>query len=98
MLVAAVDPTAPRPVLVLATATVLAVGGAGTRTRAPFLLGAGSVVVVTLAWLVRTAPWPVLVALGVVGVVLLLVGSAQERQRRQGADAPTWVARVRTMR
>lgn len=95
-LVVVADPTALRLVLVLAAATALTVAGTFLHRQAPFVIGAGVLLVVTVGRLAPYAPLlPRWVTLGTAGLVLLVVGATYERRRQQAREAVAWVAQMR---
>jgi hypothetical protein len=89
------DPTALRLVLVLAAATLLTVAGTLLHRQAPFVIGAGVLVVVTVGVLAPYAPQlPLWVTLAPAGLLLLVVGATYERRRQQAREAVAWVAQM----
>ena len=95
-LVVVADPTALRLVLVLAAATALTVAGTFLHRQAPFVIGAGVLLVVTVGRLAPYAPLlPRWVTLGAAGLLLLVVGATYERRRQQAREAVAWVAQMR---
>jgi predicted membrane channel-forming protein YqfA (hemolysin III family) len=94
-LVVVAEPTALRLVGVVAAAAALTVAGALTHRQAPFVLGAGALVVVVLGRLAPYAPLvPRWVTLATAGLVLLVVGATYERRRQQAREAVAWVAQM----
>ncbi|WP_245161179.1 DUF2157 domain-containing protein [Blastococcus sp. CT_GayMR16] len=94
-LVVIADPTALRLVLVLVAATVLTVAGTFLHRQAPFVVGAGVLVVVAVGRLAPYAPLlPRWVTLGAAGLLLLVVGATYERRRQQAREAVAWVAQM----
>jgi hypothetical protein len=94
-LVVVADPTALRLVLVLAAATLLTVAGTLLHRQAPFVIGAGVLVVVTVGVLAPYAPQlPLWVTLAPAGLLLLVVGATYERRRQQAREAVAWVAQM----
>jgi hypothetical protein len=90
------EPTALRLVLVVVAAVLLTVGGTLRHRQAPFLIGAGVLLLVTVGRLGPYAPLlPRWLTLGAAGLVLLVVGATYERRRQQAREA---VARVAEMR
>ncbi|WP_222267093.1 SCO7613 C-terminal domain-containing membrane protein [Modestobacter marinus] len=93
---AVVDPDTPRLVLLVTGATVAVLAGTRWRLRAPFVVGAVSLVVVAVGRAVAWLPVPGLLALAVAGVALLVVGIRFEsRRRRRTAEGPDQVADLR---
>jgi hypothetical protein len=89
------DPTALRLVLVVATAGALTVAGTLLHRQAPFVIGAGVLVLVTVGRLSPYAPLlPRWVTLGTVGLLLLVVGATYERRRQQTREAVAWVGQM----
>ncbi|MFQ1003006.1 SCO7613 C-terminal domain-containing membrane protein [Modestobacter sp. SSW1-42] len=74
-----------RLVLVVAAAGLVMTLASGPGVRAPFVVGAVSVVTVALGRLAVALPLPGLLAVLVVGVVLLVVGARYETRRRKTA-------------
>jgi hypothetical protein len=90
------EPTALRLVLVVLAAAALTVAGTLRHRQAPFVLGAGTLLVVTVGRLSPYAPLlPRWVSLGAVGLLLLVVGATYERRRQQAREAVAWVAQMR---
>ncbi|MFP5371731.1 MAG: SCO7613 C-terminal domain-containing membrane protein, partial [Actinomycetes bacterium] len=95
-LVVVAEPTALRLVLVVAAAAALTVGGALRHRQAPFVLGAASLVLVTVGRLAPYAPLlPRWLTLGAAGLLLLVVGATYERRRQQAREAVAWVGQMR---
>jgi hypothetical protein len=89
-------PTAARLVLVIAAAALLTVAGTVLHRQAPFLVGAGVLLLITIGRLGPYAPLlPRWLTLGTVGLVLLVVGATYERRRQQAREAVAWVAQMR---
>jgi hypothetical protein len=94
-LVVVADPTALRLVLVVAAAGVLTVTGTLLHRQAPFVLGAGVLLLVTVGRLAPYAPLlPRWVTLATAGLLLLVVGATYERRRQQAREAVAWVAQM----
>ena len=74
-----------RLVLVVAAAALAMTLASRSDVRAPFVVGAVSVVTVALGRLAATLPLPGLLAVLVAGVVLLAVGARYETRRRKAA-------------
>ncbi|WP_369253021.1 SCO7613 C-terminal domain-containing membrane protein [Geodermatophilus amargosae] len=90
------EPTAARLVVVVAAAAALAVAGTLTHRQAPFVVGAGALLLVVLGRLAPYAPLvPRWVTLATAGLVLLVVGATYERRRQQAREAVAWVAQMR---
>ncbi|GAB3323921.1 hypothetical protein GCM10027451_47820 [Geodermatophilus aquaeductus] len=90
------EPTAARLVVVVAAAAALTVAGTLTHRQAPFVVGAGALVVVVLGRLAPYAPLvPRWVTLATAGLLLLVVGATYERRRQQAREAVAWVAQMR---
>jgi len=95
-LVVVADPTALRLALVVAATTALTVAGTLLHRKAPFLLGAGALLFVTVGRLAPYAPLlPRWLTLGTAGLLLLVVGATYERRRQQAREAVAWVAHMR---
>ncbi|MGY1669957.1 SCO7613 C-terminal domain-containing membrane protein [Geodermatophilus sp. SYSU D00710] len=95
-LVVVAEPTAVRLVGVVAAAAALTVAGTLTHRQAPFVVGAGALVVVVLGRLAPYAPLvPRWVTLATAGLLLLVVGATYERRRQQAREAVAWVAQMR---
>ncbi|WP_369134294.1 SCO7613 C-terminal domain-containing membrane protein [Modestobacter sp. I12A-02662] len=91
-----VDPDTPRVVLVVAGATVAVLVGHRWRLRAPFVVGAVSLVVVAVGRAVAWLPVPGLVALAAAGSALLAAGIRYEAgRRRRATQLPDHVADLR---
>ncbi|MGY1805310.1 SCO7613 C-terminal domain-containing membrane protein [Blastococcus sp. SYSU D00922] len=95
-LVVVADPTALRLVLVIAAAALLTVVGTVLHRQAPFVIGAGVLLLVAVGRLGPYAPLlPRWVTLGTAGLLLLVVGATYERRRQQAREAVAWVAQMR---
>ncbi len=95
-LVVVADPTALRLVLVVAAAVALVVAGTLLHRQAPFVVGAGVLVLVTVGRLAPYAPLlPRWITLGTAGLLLLVVGATYERRRQQAREAVAWVGQMR---
>jgi hypothetical protein len=95
-LVTVAQPTPLRLVLVVAAAAALTVGGTLAHRQAPFVVGAGSLVLVVVGRLTPYAPLlPRWLTLGTAGLLLLVVGATYERRRQQAREAVAWVAQMR---
>jgi type VI protein secretion system component VasK len=95
-LVVVADPTALRLVLVVVAAAALTVAGTLLHRQAPFVVGAATLLVVTVGRLAPYTPLlPRWITLGVVGLLLLLVGATYERRRQQAREAVAWVGQMR---
>ena len=95
-LVAVGTPTTLRLLLVVAAAALLAVAGTTLHRQAPFVIGAGALLLVTIGRLGPYAPLlPRWVALGTAGLLLLVVGATYERRRQQAREAVAWVVQMR---
>jgi hypothetical protein len=89
-------PTAARLVLVIAAAALLTVAGTVLHRQAPFVIGAGVLLLIAIGRLGPYAPLlPRWLTLGTVGLVLLIVGATYERRRQQAREAVAWVAQMR---
>jgi hypothetical protein len=90
------EPTAVRLVGVVTAAAALTVAGTLTHRQAPFVVGAGALVLVVLGRLAPYAPLvPRWATLATAGLVLLVVGATYERRRQQAREAVAWVAQMR---
>jgi hypothetical protein len=90
------DPSALRLVLVVAAAALAAVAGTLLHRQAPFVLGAGVLLLVAVGRLSPYAPLlPRWVTLGTAGLLLLVLGATYERRRQQAREAVAWVAQMR---
>jgi hypothetical protein len=90
------DPTALRLSLVIAAAVACTVVGTLLHRQAPFALGAGVLLLVTVGRLSPYAPLlPRWLTLGTAGLLLLVVGATYERRRQQAREAVAWVAQMR---
>ncbi|MBN1093090.1 DUF2157 domain-containing protein [Blastococcus sp. TML/M2B] len=95
-LVVAAEPTALRLVLVVAGAAGLVVFGTLGHRQAPFVIGTGVLLLVTVARLAPYAPLlPLWVSLGTAALLLLAVGATYERRRQQAREAVAWVGQMR---
>jgi hypothetical protein len=92
---ALLDPGVPRVLLLVIAATLTTVAATSRAVRAPFLVGAGTVVVVAVSRLIAFLPAPGLAAFGVAGAVLLGVGASYESRRQQAREAIASVADMR---
>lgn len=92
---AVTEPGTLRLLLVVAAATLTTTAATGWGVQAPFVVGAGALVVVAAGRLVWALPWPGLVAVAVAGALLLLVGGSYESRRQQAVEV---VGRVTDMR
>jgi hypothetical protein len=94
-LVVVADPTALRLVLVVVAACALVVAGTLLHRQAPFVLGAGVLLLVTVGRLAPYAPLlPRWITLGTAGLLLLVVGATYERRRQQAREAVAWVGQM----
>jgi uncharacterized membrane protein AbrB (regulator of aidB expression) len=90
------EPTALRLVLVVVAAAALTVAGTLLHRQAPFVLGAGTLVIVAIGRFSPYAPLlPRWLTLGTAGLVLLIVGATYERRRQQAREAVAWVGQMR---
>lgn len=90
------DPTALRLVLVITAAAALTVVGTLLHRQAPFVIGAGVLLLVTVGRLGPYAPLlPRWLTLGAAGLLLLVLGATYERRRQQAREAVAWVAQMR---
>ncbi|MBJ7454075.1 MAG: hypothetical protein JHC71_18615, partial [Blastococcus sp.] len=95
-LVVVADPTALRLVLVVAAACALVVAGTLLHRQAPFVLGAGVLLFVTVGRLAPYTPLlPRWLTLGAAGILLLLLGGTYERRLQQAREAVAWVGQMR---
>jgi hypothetical protein len=95
-LVVVADPTALRLVLVVVAAAALTVAGTLLHRQAPFVVGAATLLFVTVGRLAPYTPLlPRWITLGAVGLLLLLVGATYERRRQQAREAVAWVSQMR---
>jgi hypothetical protein len=95
-LVVVTEPTALRLVLVAAAATAAIVAGTLLHRQAPFVLGAGALLLVLVGRLAPYTPLlPWWVTLGIPGLLLFVVGATYERRRQQAREAVAWVAQMR---
>jgi hypothetical protein len=90
-----VDPDLLRVLLVVVAATLTTTAATGWAVRAPFLVGAATLVTVGVGRLVAVLPAPGLIAFVVAGAVLLGVGAGYESRRRQAREAIASVADMR---
>jgi hypothetical protein len=95
-LVVVSEPTAVRLVPVVAAATAATVAGTLLHRQAPFVLGAGTLLLVVVGRLAPYTPLlPWWVTLGIPGLLLFVVGATYERRRQQAREAVAWVAQMR---
>jgi hypothetical protein len=95
-LVAVASPTTLRLMLVVAAAAALAVVGTALHRQAPFVIGAGALLLVAIGRLGPYAPLlPRWLTLGAAGLLLLVVGATYERRRQQAQEAVAWVVQMR---
>jgi hypothetical protein len=95
-LVVVAEPTALRLVLVIAAAAALVVAGTLLHRQAPFVVGAGVLLLVAVGRLGPYAPLlPRWLTLGAAGLLLLVVGATYERRRQQAREAVAWVGQMR---
>jgi hypothetical protein len=95
-LVVVATPTALRLFLVVTAAVLLTVAGTALHRQAPFVIGAGVLLVVAVGRLGPYAPLlPRWITLGTAGLLLLVVGATYERRRQQAREAVAWVAQMR---
>lgn len=95
-LVVVAEPTALRLVLVIAAACVLVVAGTLLHRQAPFVVGAGVLLLVAIGRLGPYAPLlPRWLTLGAAGLLLLAVGATYERRLQQAREAVAWVGQMR---
>jgi hypothetical protein len=92
---ALIEPGLLRLLLVVLAATLTMTAATGWAIRAPFLVGAASLVTVAVGRLVAVLPAPGLVALAVAGALLLVVGASYESRRRQAREAISSLADMR---
>jgi hypothetical protein len=92
---AVTGPGTGRLMLVVAAATLTTTAATCWSVQAPFVVGAGALVVVAVGRLVEALPWPALVAVAVAGGLLVTVGALYESRRRQATEV---VGRVADMR
>ncbi|PZA20314.1 SCO7613 C-terminal domain-containing membrane protein, partial [Modestobacter versicolor] len=92
---ALVEPELLRVLLVVVAATATTTAATGWAVRAPFLVGAGSLVVVGVGRLLAVLPPPGLVVFGVAGAALLAVGASYESRRRRARVAIASLADMR---
>jgi hypothetical protein len=84
---ALVEPGLSRMLLVVAAATLTTVAGTAWAVRAPFVVGAASLVTVAVGRLAAVLPTPGLFAVAIAGAVLLGVGAGYENRRRRAREA-----------
>jgi hypothetical protein len=89
------QPDLLRVLLVVLAATLTTITATGTGVRAPFLVGATSLVVVAVGRLAAVLPAAGSVAVAVSGVLLLGVGASYESRRRQAREAVASLADMR---
>jgi hypothetical protein len=95
-LIVVAEPTALRLVLVVVAAAGLTVAGTQLHRQAPFVLGAGTLLLVAVGRLAPYAPLlPRWVSLGTAGLLLLVAGATYERRRQQAREAVAWVGQMR---
>jgi hypothetical protein len=90
-----VQPDLLRVLLVVLAATFSTITATGEAVRAPFLVGATSLVVVAVGRLAAVLPAAGSVAVAVAGVLLLGVGASYESRRRQAREAVASLADMR---
>ncbi len=90
-----VQPDLLRVLLVVLAATLTTITATGAAVRAPFLVGATSLVVVAVGRLAAVLPAAGSVAVAVAGVLLLAVGASYESRRRQAREAVASLADMR---
>jgi hypothetical protein len=95
VLLAVLEPGVGRLLLVVAAATLTTTAASRWDVQAPFVVGAGALVVVALGRLVEALPWPALIAVAAAGTVLVGMGASYENRRGQARAA---VGRVADMR
>ena len=95
VVLALVQPDLLRVLLVVLAATATMVAAAGAAVRAPFLVGAASLVTVAVGRLLAVLPGPALVAFALAGALLLFVGATYESRRRQAREAIASLADMR---
>jgi hypothetical protein len=95
VLLSLVEPGLVRVLLVVVAATLTTVAATGWGVRAPFLVGAATLVTVGVGRLVAVLPVAGLVAFVLAGAVLLGVGASYERRRRQAREAIASLADMR---
>jgi len=89
------DPAALRLVLVVAAACVLVVAGTLLHRQAPFVVGAGVLLFVTVGRLAPYTPLlPRWLTLGTAGILLLVLGGTYERRTQQAREAVAWVGQM----
>jgi len=92
---AVVEPDLLRVLLVVLAATVTTTAATGWAVQAPFVVGAGALVVVAVGRAVAWLPPSGLVAVTVAGAALLAVGASYESRRVQARDAVASLADLR---
>jgi hypothetical protein len=92
---AVLEPDVVRVLLVVVAATLATTLATWREVQAPLVVGAASLVVVAVGRLVDVLPWSGLIAVGVAGALLLVVGALYERRRHQALDALAHVADMR---
>jgi hypothetical protein len=92
---ALLGPELLRVVLVVVAATLTTTVATGWAVRAPFLVGAASLVTVAVGRLVAMLPAPGLVAFTLAGAVLLGVGAGYESRRHRAREAIASLADMR---
>jgi hypothetical protein len=90
-----VQPDLLRVLLVVLAATLTTITATGEAVRAPFLVGATSLVVVAVGRLAAVLPAAGSVAVAVAGVLLLGVGASYESRRRLAREAVASLADMR---
>jgi hypothetical protein len=92
---ALLHPDLLRVLLVVVAATATMTAATGWAVRAPFLVGAWTLVTLGVGRLVAVLPVPGLVVFGLAGVVLIAVGASYESRRRQAREATASLADMR---
>jgi uncharacterized membrane protein AbrB (regulator of aidB expression) len=92
---AATEPGVGRLLAVVVAATLTTLLATGWGVQAPFVVGAASLVAVTLGRLIEALPWPGLLGTAVAGIVLVGVGAGYESRRQQARDVAGRVADLR---
>jgi hypothetical protein len=95
VVLALVEPGLLRVLLVVVAATLTTIAATGWAVRAPFLVGAGTLVIVGVGRVAMVLPAPGLVAFGLAGALLLGVGASYESRRRQAREAIVSLADMR---
>jgi len=94
-LVVVAEPTGLRLVLVITAACVLVAAGTLLHRQAPFVVGAGVLLLVAVGRLAPYTPLlPRWLTLGTAGVLLLVLGGTYERRRQQAREAVAWVGQM----